>query len=249
MSRYFIELSFQGTGYFGWQMQPGQPTVQETLEKCFSAFLGTPLAVTGAGRTDTGVHSSFFVAHFDAEHLPYELTDIVYKLNRFLPEDISLRRIRPVLPEAHARFSALSRTYKYFISRKKDPFSADTSFRYLLPLHMEKMNDAAALLLECTDFTSFSKLHSHVKTNICKVTEAFWELKDQQLVFTITADRFLRNMVRAITGTLLEVGKEKLSVNGFEEIILKKDRCAAGMSMPAKGLFLTGITYPEIIYL
>jgi tRNA pseudouridine38-40 synthase len=249
MSRYFIELSFKGTRYFGWQVQPGHPTVQEALEKCFSAFLGTPLAVIGAGRTDTGVHASYFVAHFDAEHLPYDLTEMVYKLNRFLPEDISLHRIRPVIPEAHARFSALSRTYKYFISRKKDPFSADTSFRYLLPLHMEKMNDAAALLLECTDFTSFSKLHSDVKTNICKVTEAFWELKDQQLVFTITADRFLRNMVRAITGTLLEVGKEKLSVDGFEEIILKKDRCAAGMSMPAKGLFLTGITYPEIIYL
>jgi tRNA pseudouridine38-40 synthase len=249
MSRYFIELSFKGTRYFGWQVQPGHPTVQEALEKCFSAFFGSPLVVTGAGRTDTGVHASYFVAHFDAEHLPYDLTEMVYKLNRFLPEDISLHRIRPVIPEAHARFSALSRTYKYFISRKKDPFSADTSFRYLLPLHMEKMNDAAALLLECTDFTSFSKLHSHVKTNICKVTEAFWELKDQQLVFTITADRFLRNMVRAITGTLLEVGKEKLSVDGFEEIILKKDRCAAGMSMPAKGLFLTGITYPEIIYL
>ena len=249
MSRYFIELSFMGSRYFGWQVQPGHITVQEVLEKCFSAFLGTPVAVTGAGRTDTGVHASFFVAHFDAERLPCDLEDMVYKLNRFLPEDISLHRIRPVIPEAHARFSALSRTYRYVISRKKDPFFADTSFRYLLPLDMEKMNSAAALLLNHSDFTSFSKLHTDTKTNICKVSEAFWEEKDHQLVFTITADRFLRNMVRAITGTLLEVGKGKLSVEGFEEIILKKDRCAAGMSMSAKGLFLIGIGYPEDIYL
>jgi tRNA pseudouridine38-40 synthase len=249
MSRFFIELAFNGARYFGWQVQPGHPTVQEVLEKCFSAFLRTPVAVTGAGRTDTGVHASFFVAHFDAENLPFDAEDMVYKLNRFLPEDISLHRIRMVLPEAHARFSALSRTYRYFISRNKDPFLADTSFRYLLPLHMEKMNEAASLLLKYTDFTSFSKLHTDTKTNLCGVTEAYWEQKDHQLVFTITADRFLRNMVRAITGTLLEVGKGKLSVEGFEKIILKKDRCAAGMSMPAKGLFLTGIAYPESIYL
>jgi tRNA pseudouridine38-40 synthase len=249
MSRFFIELSFNGSRYFGWQIQPGQPTVQEVLEKCLSAFLRTTVSVTGAGRTDTGVHASFFVAHFDAGQLPFGPEDMVYKLNRFLPEDISLHRLNPVLPEAHARFSALSRTYRYFISRKKDPFFAGTSCRYLLPLNLEKMNEAAALLQKHSDFTSFSKLHTDTKTNLCKVTEAFWEEKDHQLVFTITADRFLRNMVRAIVGTLLEVGKEKLSVEGFDEIILRKDRCEAGMSMPAKGLFLTGIAYPEGIYL
>jgi tRNA pseudouridine38-40 synthase len=189
------------------------------------------------------------VAHFDAENLPLTLYELVYRLNRFLPEDIVLHSIRPVNPEAHARFSAISRTYRYFINRRKDPFTLETAMGYFLPLDMEKMNEAASLLLEHTDFTSFSKLHTDVKTNICRIAEAYWEVTGNQLVFTITTDRFLRNMVRAIVGTLMEVGKGKLSVQGFEEIILKKDRCAAGMSVPAKGLFLTGITYPENIWL
>jgi tRNA pseudouridine38-40 synthase len=249
MSRYFIELSFMGTRYVGWQVQPGGVTVQEVLEKSFSAFLHRPVAITGAGRTDAGVHARNYTAHFDAENLPLPLPDLVYKLNRFLPEDIVLHSIRPVIPEAHARFSAISRTYRYFIRRQKDPFASETSLEYHLPLDVEKMNEAASLLLKHTDFTSFSKLHTDVKTNNCRITEAYWEVTGNQLVFSITADRFLRNMVRAIVGTLIEVGKGKLPVEGFEEIILKKNRCAAGTSVPAKGLFLTGITYPGNVWL
>ncbi len=249
MPRYFIELRFKGTRFFGWQIQPGHLSVQEMLETTFSTFLRHPVSVTGAGRTDTGVHASFYVAHFDADNLPFSLTDLVYKLNRFLPEDISLFRIRPVVPEAHARFSAISRTYRYHITRVKDPFLTDMAFRYLLPLNVEEMNKAASVLRRYEDFTSFSKLHSDVKTNICRISMAEWTLSGDQLVFTITADRFLRNMVRSIAGTLLEVGKGKLTVEGFERIIQMKDRCAAGTSAPARGLFLTGITYPGEIYL
>lgn len=249
MQRYFAELKFKGTGYFGWQIQPRQVTVQEVLESAFSAILRHKITVTGAGRTDTGVHAEFFVAHFEVEDMPFSLPDLVYKLNRFLPRDISILRIRPVSPGFHARFSAVSRTYNYYISRVKDPFDSETSFLYTLPLEVEEMNRAASVLLRHTDFTSFSKLHTDVKTNFCKVSFAQWKEINDKLVFTITADRFLRNMVRAIVGTLLEVGKGKLSVPGFEEIILKKDRCAAGTSVPAHGLFLTDIRYPADIFL
>ena len=247
MQRYFAELSFKGTRYFGWQRQPGQISVQEVLERTFSVFLRHPVAVTGAGRTDTGVHAAYYVAHFETEDLPFDLSDLVYKLNRFLPEDIALHRIWPVPADAHARFSARSRTYKYFISRVKDPFLVETAIPYLLPLDMKKMNEAAAVLLQCDDFTSFSKLHTDAKTNICKVSEAVWTAHGNQLVFTITADRFLRNMVRAIVGTLMEVGKGRMTPKEFEQVILRKNRCAAGTSVPAQGLFLTGIAYPEDI--
>lgn len=245
MQRYLVELSFRGTRYFGWQVQSGQLSVQEVLEKSFSLFLRQPVSVTGAGRTDTGVHAAYFVAHFDAEELPFSPEDTVYKLNRFLPEDISLFTIRPVSPDFHARFSARSRTYRYYITMVKDPFTTDTALYYPRMLDVEKMNEAAALLLKHTDFTSFSKLHTDVKTNQCRIEKAIWERAGDKLIFSITADRFLRNMVRAIVGTLLEVGKGKLTVAGFEEVILKKDRGAAGTSAPAHGLFLTGISYPS----
>jgi tRNA pseudouridine38-40 synthase len=247
MGRYFVQLSFLGTRYFGWQVQPGKLTVQSLLEECFSIFLHQKVALTGAGRTDTGVHASYFIAHFDFEEVPFAPEDMVYKLNSFLPEDISLKKIWPVSPDAHARFSALSRTYQYRISRLKDPFSSGTSMKYLLPLDLEKMNEAAALLLRYPDFTSFSKLHTDVKNNNCKIMEAFWKEDGDKLIFTVTADRFLRNMVRAIVGTLIEVGKGKLSVSGFKEIIEKRDRCAAGTSVAPQGLFLTNIRYPNNI--
>ncbi len=247
MQRYFTELSFKGTRYHGWQVQPNALSVQEVLETTFSTFLRRKIEITGAGRTDTGVHASFYVAHFDTEELPFTTADLVEKLNRFLPEDIALHRIYHVKADAHARFSAVKRNYHYYIKRKKDPFALETSYQYLLPLNVGAMNEAAALLLNYTDFTSFSKLHSDVKTNNCKILEAKWNEVGNQLVFTITADRFLRNMVRAIVGTLIEVGREKISVQDFADIIEKKDRCAAGTSAPPQGLFHNWIDYPDEI--
>lgn len=243
MPRYFTELSFKGTRYHGWQVQPNALSVQEVLETTFSTFMRQKIEVTGAGRTDTGVHASFYVAHFDADSLPFAPADLVEKLNRFLPNDIALKSIREVDENLHARFSATRRTYQYFISRVKDPFTLDTSYQYLWPLDVEAMNRAAEVLLQWEDFTSFSKLHTDVKTNNCRVTEAFWKEEGTQLVFTISADRFLRNMVRAIVGTLLEVGRGKLTRDGLIAILEKKDRGEAGTSVPPQGLFLTDIQY------
>lgn len=243
MPRYFTELSFKGTRYHGWQVQPNALSVQEVLETTFSTFLRQKIEVTGAGRTDTGVHASHYVAHFEAGGLPFGPADLVEKLNRFLPPDIALKSIREVDDAMHARFSATRRTYQYFISRVKDPFTLDTSYQYLWPLDVEAMNQAAEVLLEWEDFTSFSKLHTDVKTNNCRVMEAFWKEEGTQLVFIISADRFLRNMVRAIVGTLLEVGRGKLTREGFIAILEKKDRGAAGTSAPPQGLFLTDIRY------
>ncbi len=247
MQRYFVELSFKGTRYHGWQVQPNALSVQEVLESTFSTFLRRRVEITGAGRTDTGVHASCYVAHFEADSLAFPAPDLVEKLNRFLPPDISLHCIWPVPPDAHARFSAIKRTYHYFISRRKDPFLLETSYQYLLPLDVEAMNEAAAQLLTFNDFTSFSKLHTDVKTNNCRVSSAGWKQEGHQLVFTITADRFLRNMVRAIVGTLMEVGRHKITTGGFVDIIEKKDRGKAGTSAPPQGLFLAGIEYPEQI--
>ncbi|GAP67931.1 tRNA pseudouridine(38-40) synthase [Bacteroidales bacterium 6E] len=243
MPRYFTELSFKGTRYHGWQVQPNALSVQEVLETTFSTFMRQKIEVTGAGRTDTGVHASFYVAHFDADSLPFAPADLVEKLNRFLPNDIALKSIREVDENLHARFSATRRTYQYFISRVKDPFTLDTSYQYLWPLDVEAMNRAAEVLLQWEDFTSFSKLHTDVKTNNCRVTEAFWKEEGTQLVFTISADRFLRNMVRAIVGTLLEVGRGKLTRDGLIAILEKKDRSEAGTSVLPQGLFLTDIQY------
>lgn len=247
MNRYFIELSFKGTRYHGWQLQPNAVTVQGTLESVFSTFLRQTIEITGAGRTDTGVHASFYIAHFEADELPFPPREFVEKINRFLPEDIAVRAVYPVNGEAHARFSAVSRTYNYYISRVKNPFTTETSWQYRLPLDLPQMNKAAALLTQFIDFTSFSKLHTDVKTNHCKVSSAAWTDEGEQLVFSITADRFLRNMVRAIVGTLIDVGRGKISIADFVSIIEKKDRCAAGTSAPAQGLFLTGIEYPKEI--
>ncbi len=244
MPRYFMELSYNGTRYHGWQIQPNAHTVQAELEHCLGTFLRQIVPVTGAGRTDTGVHAAYYVAHFDADDLPYSCHDMVEKLNRFLPHDIALHRIWPVHANAHARFSAISRTYQYFISRRKDPFSTAFSWHYYQPLDVEAMNSAAQLLTGISDFTSFSKLHTDVNTNLCNVIRAEWLERDHQLVFTISADRFLRNMVRAVAGTLIEVGKGKLLPGQLLSIAEAMDRSAAGTSLPAAGLFLTGVGYP-----
>ena len=226
MFRYFIYLAYDGTNYHGWQMQPNGVSVQETLVKTLVTFLrDDAIGVTGAGRTDAGVHARLMVAHFDLEWMadPDLMAD---KLNRILPPDISVYKVRRVRQDAHARFDATYRTYKYYVTTRKDPFNRMYVWRIFQRLDFGRMNEAARTLLEYTDFTSFSKLHTDVKTNNCRIMQAVWEQTgEDEWVFTIQADRFLRNMVRAIVGTLVEVGRGKLSVEGFRQIIEKKDRC------------------------
>lgn len=250
LTRYFIFISFKGTCYHGWQLQPNSVTVQKLLEEALTKILGVKTSTTGAGRTDAGVHASTFCAHFDNPSPDLEnRKNLIFRLNRILPEDISVNTVKKVTPDANSRFSAVSRTYKYNITRDKDPFSTDSAWYVYGNLDINLMNSAAIILKRYSDFTSFSRLHTDNKTNICRIDEARWELDGSRLVFTIKADRFLRNMVRAITGTLIQVGKGKLSIADFEKIILSKDRSSAGMSAPARGLFLVDIEYPEEIFL
>lgn len=244
MHRYFIELAYNGSGYNGWQIQPNAPSVQEEINKALSLLLKQEINVTGAGRTDTGVHASFFVAHFESNVAISHTQGLVDKLNRFLGKNIVIKDIYAVLPDMHARFSAISRTYKYYINKNKDPFTYPFSYRpHPLP-DIRLMNKACELLTRYEDFTSFSKLHTDVKTNICHLIEANWEETNEQLVFTIKADRFLRNMVRAIVGTLLDVGQKRITLEQFQQIIESKDRCKAGTSVPGNALFLCDIEYP-----
>ncbi len=247
MKRYFAYLSYKGTAYKGWQTQPNGITVQEVLERALSTVLRTKISLVGAGRTDAGVHASRMVAHFDAEP-PIEPDALVRKLNSFLPQDIAIRHITEVKSNAHARFDAIGRVYEYRMTRNKNPFMTDTTAYIAGSLDFEKMNAAAQKLLRYTDFTSFSKLHTDVKTNNCTIRTAHWAQRDDLWIFTIEADRFLRNMVRAIVGTLLDVGRGKLSVDDFCRIIEAKNRCKAGTSAPASGLFLTEVKYPQDIF-
>lgn len=249
MTRYFIFLSFRGTAYNGWQIQPGKHTVQGVLTKALSTVLASQTAVTGAGRTDTGVHASFFCAHFDALRGDLDIdSQLLYNLNGILPDDIAISRIAKVKPEANARFDAISRTYQYSVTRIKDPFCADSAWLLYWQLDIEKMNEAASVLLKHSDFTSFSRLHGSNKTNLCRVTHARWHREADKLIFTITADRFLRNMVRAVVGTLIPAGRGKLSLTDFEAILQGKNRGLAGQSAPAHGLSLTAIEYPREIF-
>ncbi len=247
--RYFIYLSFNGTAYSGWQIQPDAPSVQQTLQEALFTFLRTKIDVTGAGRTDAGVHAAEMVAHFDLSE-PKDCGWMKNKLNGILPTDIAVKKIVPVIETAHARFDAISRTYKYYLNMEKSPFDRDFSLRQILPLDFDLMNEVAKQLLDVADFTSFSKLHTDTKTNNCKVSQAYWEqISEGKWVFTITADRFLRNMVRAIVGTLLMVGRHQISSSEFAEIVASKDRCKAGDSAAARGLFLEKVEYPDHLFL
>ncbi|MDR0864126.1 MAG: tRNA pseudouridine(38-40) synthase TruA [Candidatus Symbiothrix sp.] len=248
MKRYFIYLAYNGKNYCGWQRQPNGMTVQAQIEQALSALLRTPVELTGAGRTDSKVHATRMAAHFDSEANDLDASQLTGRLNRILPQDICIHKIVPVKANAHARFDALSRTYKYFITDKKEPFRHDRLYRVTAPLDYDRMNEAARILLEYKDFSSFSKLHTDVKTNNCVVMKAGWTTEKEVHVFTIQANRFLRNMVRAIVGTLLEVGKGKLSLEGFREVIESKDRAKAGTSVPGNALFLVNIEYPETIF-
>jgi tRNA pseudouridine38-40 synthase len=304
MARYFVELSYDGTNYHGWQVQPNAVTVQQTLEKAFSTLLKEDISLTGCGRTDTGVHASYFVAHFDSEqaeldHLadrnqhddpaqqsglsqhddpvqqanlpqpdeplkqsgpaqpgnpaqqsgparyghPAQRSDLVFRLNGYLPDDIAIRSIKKVDSAMHARFSATYRKYIYVIRKTKPLFSRPFCYYYYADLDVEKMNAACDILREYTDFTSFSKLHTDVRTNDCKIMEAVWTAHDDGYDFTITADRFLRNMVRSIVGTMIEIGSGKMEPEEIRTVIEARDRGSAGTSAPAKGLFLVEVGY------
>jgi len=248
-TRYFIFISYKGTSYHGWQAQPNSVTVQKVLDDALSIVLSEKISTVGAGRTDAGVHALVFCAHFDGISPDLStIKNLIFRLNRYLPDDISVNSIKKVVPDSNARYSAISRTYKYYISRIKDPFFDNSSWFLHGKIDLAAMNEACSLLLNHSDFTSFSKLHSDTKTNFCKIYSAAWEEADNRLVFTIKADRFLRNMVRAIVGTTVEIGIKKMNLNEFEELIIAKDRCRAGKSAPAKGLFLADIEYPVEIF-
>lgn len=249
--RYFIELSYDGAAYCGWQRQPDAPSVQQTIEGALSTLLRQTVEVVGAGRTDTGVNASYYVAHFDLEDQVKDCGQLVYKLNLILPRDIAVKSVRRVKPEAHARFDAVQREYTYFISQRKNPFRRFSAWQYYVPLDVEKMNRAAEVLLSEEDFTSFAKLNSNNKTNICHVVKAEWRRDEKDadlLIFTIRADRFLRNMIRAIVGTLVDVGRGRYTVEDFERIVKARDLSLSSAGAAAEGLFLSDVQYDERIY-
>lgn len=247
VQRYFIQLSYNGTAYHGWQIQENTfTTVQQVLNDMLSRLLNEPVFITGCGRTDTGVHALQYFAHFDTtKKLMEEHQKWVFKFNNALPPDIAIQKIIPVADKANARFDAVARTYEYHIHFKKDPFLINRSSYLYFELDVTKMNEAAATLFNYLDFSSFAKSNTQNFTNNCKIYKAEWKSEGDRLIFTIAADRFLRNMVRAIVGTLINVGKGKISVQEFQEIIEKKNRSAAGLSVPACGLYLTDVTYPK----
>lgn len=240
--RYFIEFSYNGKNYFGYQIQPDANSVQEELEKALSTILREEIKITGAGRTDTGVHAKKIFAHFDTGQ---ELSDqLSHRLNSFLPPDISVKRIFPVKDDFHARFDATYRTYEYYISLEKNPFTLESAWQHWRrPLDIDAMNEACKILFEYDDFTSFAKLKTDNKTNICKMYKAEWEQDGSELKFTVSANRFLRNMVRAIVGTMVEIGAGKLKPEYMRKVIENKNRNSAGTSAPAHGLFLVDVGY------
>lgn len=249
-NRYFIRLSYKGTAYHGWQIQPNALTIQEIMNRDLSLLLGEEIGVQGCGRTDTGVHAKVFYAHFDT--LRNGLggdTDFLFKINGKLPHDIVIHEFLPVTADAHSRFHAISRTYEYHIMRKKDVFQRDYAHYVYGDVDTRAMQAAAEILKKYCDFTSFSKVDTDVKTNDCRIDEARWEITGSKMDFTITADRFLRNMVRALVGTMLDLGLKKISMDKFRQIIESRMRSNAGTSAPGKGLFLTDVQYPPEIFI
>jgi tRNA pseudouridine38-40 synthase len=244
--RYFIELSYDGTNYHGWQVQPNAVTVQELLDNALSTVLREPIATTGCGRTDTGVHATQFFAHFDSKAPGIGHQALVNSLNGILPPDIAIKRIIDVHPEAHARFDATQRSYQYHIHFGKDPFRVNRSWELRDKPDIALMNAAAKILMEYTDFSCFSKSNTQTFTNNCKIVIAEWVESEDGLVFHISADRFLRNMVRAIVGTLIAIGRKEIEPEAIRQIIQSKNRSKAGTSVPACGLYLTEVKYPYL---
>jgi tRNA pseudouridine38-40 synthase len=245
MQRYFIQLSYNGTRYHGWQLQQNANTVQAELEKALSTIFEEKVQTVGCGRTDTGVHARDFYAHFESDDLKLHHPDRVYKLNKFLPSDIAIKKIIKVTEDAHARFSATSRTYKYIISKEKDPFSFGFAYYLYGKLDIDRMRAATKVLFEYEDFGAFSKTKTQTFTNNCEIMLAEWEEDEHSFIFTIQANRFLRNMVRAIVGTLIDVGRRRIDLDDFRSIIEQKCRSGAGFSVPACGLYLVNVAYPE----
>ena len=240
--RYFIEFAYKGTNYHGWQIQPNATSVQEVLSTALTTVLQQKVSLTGAGRTDTGVHARQMFAHFDSD-FTIEKQQLLYKLNAYLPKDIAILNIHTAPNNAHARFDATKRTYEYHINSKKNAFASDDSWYFQHKLNTDLMNKACEILKQHTDFECFSKVHTEVHTFNCKIETALWEQQDERYLFIISADRFLRNMVRAIVGTMVNIGLEKVSLHNFELIINSKDRKQAGFSAPAHGLYLTQVEY------
>jgi tRNA pseudouridine38-40 synthase len=248
-SRYFLDFSYLGDAYHGWQRQPNVTSVQQVIEEALFTTIRKETLVFGAGRTDTGVHAKQMIAHFDAELDGNKEKQLVYQLNSYLPRDIAVKHLLKVSNNAHARFDATERSYEYHLCTEKDPFEAHRHYHIRSTLDIELMTQAAQILFEYEDFECFSKTKTDVKTFICKIKHAQWTVKGSHYVFNISADRFLRNMVRAIVGTILKIGLKKQDLNDFRKIIESKNRSEAGQSVPAKGLFLTKIIYPKSIFI
>jgi tRNA pseudouridine38-40 synthase len=248
MYRYFIELAYNGSSFHGWQIQPNAISVQEVMNDALNKVLRKDINVVGCGRTDTGVHASYFVAHFDADEAVADTEHLVYKLNRIVGNDVVVYSVQEVDKETHSRFHATARTYHYYLRTEKNPFVKDFSFRPFYQVNVDEMNEAAKVLFDYVDFTSFSKLHTETKTNNCKILHAQWVINEDGAVFVVKADRFLRNMVRAIVGTLLEVGRGKITIEQFRKVIENKDRGEAGTSVPGQALFLVDVDYPEELF-
>ena len=243
MPRYFLKLSFDGTRYHGWQRQENAHTVQAEIEKGLQTLFQENITITGCGRTDTGVHAKIYYLHFDSNKI-LDSKKFLHSINRVLPHDIAVYELHTAADSAHARFDATSRTYEYLIHQKKNPFLHLRSVYVPHKLDLDRINQAANLITNYTDFTSFAKLHSDNKTNDCTVFESFWSIHEDELIYTIKANRFLRNMVRALVGTLIEIGQNQKSITQLDEIFKAKDRAAAGVSAPAHGLYLSGVEYP-----
>ncbi len=249
MYRYFLYLSYRGTHYFGWQKQKNAPTVQAKIEEALSIICKHEIEVTGTGRTDTGVHARQYVAHFDVNEPLYNIPEFLHSINAILPHDIAISDVKPVKLWAHARFSAINRTYQYHIITHKNPFLQEYAWLIHYKLDLEEMNKAAKFLTEIDDFTAFAKLHSNNKTNLCRVYQSIWQSEREELIYTISANRFLRNMVRAIVGNLVDVGRGKRSLDDFKNRVKQGDRYLASISAPAHGLYFKGVAFPESIFL
>jgi tRNA pseudouridine38-40 synthase len=247
MQRYFIQLAYKGTNFHGWQIQENAPTIQAEINKALSILLNQSIETIGCGRTDTGVHATEYFAHFDSLEIK-DISNLIFKLNKFLSQDIAVYNIWKVNNNANARFDAIERTYNYFITKHKDPFLTESAYYYYGYLDINKMNKACEILLTYHDFEAFSKSNSQVNNFICQISYAKWTEKNNLLIFEITANRFLRNMVRAIVGTMLEIGKGNMNLEEFKQVIESKNRSNAGFSVPAHGLFLSKVKYPNSIF-